>query len=86
MTPPAGVAAPAPAPLALPDKPSIAVLPFDNLSGGSEQDFFGEGVVEAITATLSRIRSFFVIARNSAARYKGQAIDLTRVGKELGVR
>lgn len=72
--------------LVLPDKPSIAVLPFDNMSGDPEQDFFADGVVEAITATLSRIRSFFVIARNSAFRYKGRAVDVSQVGRELGVR
>jgi adenylate cyclase len=84
-------AAPATAPrtratLALPDKPSIAVLPFDNMSGDPEQGFFADGIVEAITATLSRIRSFFVIARNSAFLYKGKAIDVQQVGRELGVR
>ncbi len=72
--------------LALPDKPSIAVLAFDNLSGDPEQEYFADGVVEAITATLSRIRSFFVIARNSAFRYKGKAVDVAQVGRELGVR
>ena len=72
--------------LALPDKPSIAVLPFNNMSGDPEQDFFADGVVEAVTATLSRIRSFFVIARNSAFRYKGRALDVAQVGRELGVR
>ncbi len=72
--------------LALPEKPSIAVLPFDNMSGDPEQQFFADGVVEAITSTLSRIRSFFVIARNSAFRYKGLAADVVQVGKELGVR
>ena len=72
--------------LALPDKPSIAVLPFDNMSGDPEQEFFADGVVEAITATLSRIRTFFVIARNSAFRYKGRAVDVSQVGRELGVR
>ena len=56
----------------MPDKPSIAVLPFDNMSGDPEQEFFADNVVEAITATLSRIRSFFVIARNSAFLYKGK--------------
>ena len=84
-----GEGAPAPATrsqLALPDKPSIAVLPFDNMSKDPEQEFIADGVVEAITATLSRIRSFFVIARNSAFLYKGKAIDVQRVGKELGVR
>jgi len=73
-------------PLALPDKPSIAVLPFDNMSKDPDQEFFADGVVEAITATLSRIRSFFVIARNSAFLYKGKAIDVQRVSRELGVR
>ncbi len=73
-------------PLALPDKPSIAVLPFDNMSGDAEQEFFADGVVEAITATLSRIRSFFVIARNSVFVYKGKAVDVQQVGRELGVR
>ena len=73
-------------PLALPDKPSIAVLPFDNLSGDPDQEFFADGVVEAITATLSRVRSFFVISRNSAFRYKGKAVNVPQVGRELGVR
>jgi adenylate cyclase len=84
-------APPAPArpgaePLALPDKPSIVVLPFDNMSRDPEQEFFADGVVEAITATLSRIRSFFVIARNSAFLYKGKAVDVQQVGRDLGVR
>jgi len=73
------------APLALPDKPSIAVLPFDNMSGDPEQEFFADGVVEAITAALSRIRSFFVIARNSAFAYKGRAKNICEIGRELGV-
>jgi TolB-like protein len=72
--------------LALPDKPSIAVLPFQNLSGDPEQDYFADGVVEEITTALSRIRWLFVIARNSSFAYKGQAIDIKRVGRELGVR
>jgi len=72
--------------LALPDKPSIAVLPFDNMSGDPEQEFFADNVVEAITATLSRIRSFFVIARNSAFLYKGEGVDVQQVGRDLGVR
>ena len=72
--------------LSLPDKPSIVVLPFDNMSNDPEQEFFADGVVEAITATLSRIRSFFVIARNSAFLYKGKAIDVQQVGRDLGVR
>jgi len=72
--------------LALPDKPSIAVLPFDNMSRDPEQEFFADNVVEAITATLSRIRSFFVIARNSAFLYKGKGVDVQQVGRDLGVR
>ena len=79
-------ARPGAAPLALPDKPSIVVLPFDNMSKDPEQEFFADGVVEAITATLSRIRSFFVIARNSAFVYKGKPVDVQQVGRELGVR
>jgi adenylate cyclase len=73
------------APLARPDKPSIAVLPFDNMSGDPDQEYFADGVVEALTAALSRIRSFFVIARNSAYTYKGRAVDVCDVGRELGV-
>lgn len=69
-----------------PDKPSIAVLPFDNMSGDVEQEYFADGVVEAITATLSRIRSFFVIARNSAFAYKGRHINVRHIGRELGVK
>lgn len=70
---------------ALPDKPSIAVLPFDNMSGDADQDYFADGVVESITAALSRIRSFFVIARNSAFAYKGRAVNVRDIGRELGV-
>ena len=77
--------APPPA-LALPDKPSIAVLPFQNLSGDPEQEYFADGMVEEIITALSRIRWLFVIARNSTFTYKGQAIDVKRVGRELGVR
>ncbi|MCU0789541.1 MAG: adenylate/guanylate cyclase domain-containing protein [Nitratireductor sp.] len=69
----------------LPDKPSIAVLPFDNMSGDREQEYLADGVVEAITAALSRIRSFFVIARNSAFTYKGRAKNVREIGRELGV-
>src|SRR5499427_1169151 len=72
-------------PLTLPDKPSIAVLPFDNLSGDPEQEYFANGMVEEIITALSRIRWLFVIARNSSFTYKGQAVDLKRVGRELGV-
>jgi len=75
-----------PAPLALPDKPSIAVLPFANLSGDPEQEYFADGMVEEIITALSRIRWLFVIARNSSFTYKCQAIDVKRVGRELGVR
>lgn len=72
-------------PLPLPDKPSIAVLPFDNMSSDTEQDYFADGIVEAITAALSRIRSFFVIARNTAFTYKGRATNVLDIGRELGV-
>lgn len=72
-------------PLVLPDKPSIAVLPFDNMSGDPAQEFLADGVVEAITATLSRIRSFFVIARNSAFTFKNRVANVVDIGKELGV-
>ena len=69
----------------MPDKPSIAVLPFDNMSAEAGQDYLADGIVEAITAALSRIRSFFVIARNSAFTYKGRAANVRDIGKELGV-
>ena len=72
--------------LPLPDKPSIAVLPFANMSGDPEQEYFADGMVEEIITALSRIRWLFVIARNSTFTYKGQAIDVKRVGRELGVR
>jgi adenylate cyclase len=72
--------------LPLPDKPSIAVLPFANMSGDSEQEYFADGTVEEIITALSRIRWLFVIARNSSSLYKGQAIDVKQVGRELGVR
>src|SRR5215467_8175851 len=75
-----------PQPLPLPDKPSIAVLPFANMSGDPEQEYFADGMVEEIITALSRIRSLFVIARNSTFTYKGQAIDVKRVARELGVR
>src|SRR5215217_1103616 len=70
----------------LPDKPSIAVLPFQNMSGDPEQEYFADGMVEEIITALSRIRWLFVIARNSSFTYKGQAIDVKQVGRELGVR
>jgi TolB-like protein/class 3 adenylate cyclase len=72
--------------LALPDKPSIAVLPFANLSGDPEQEYFVDGMVEEIITALSRIRWLFVIARNSSFTYKGQAVDVKQVGRDLGVR
>jgi TolB-like protein len=72
--------------LVLPDKPSIAVLPFLNLSGDPAQDYFIDGVVEDIVSALSRIRWMFVIARNSSFTYKGRPVDVTQVGRELGVR
>ena len=73
-------------PLALPDKPSIAVLPFQNMSGDPEQEYFADGLVEEIITALSRIRWLFVIARNSSFAYKGRSPDLRQVGRELGVR
>jgi adenylate cyclase len=72
--------------LPLPDKPSIAVLPFQNMSGDPEQEYFVDGMVEEIITALSRIRWLFVIARNSSFTYKGQAVDVKQVGRELGVR
>jgi adenylate cyclase len=80
------VAMPAKAPLPLPDKPSIAVLSFQNMSGDPEQEYFADGMVEEIITALSRIRWLFVIARNSSFTYKGQSIDVKQVGRELGVR
>jgi TolB-like protein/Tfp pilus assembly protein PilF len=78
-----GVYRPAPP---LPDKPSIAVLPFNNLSGDPEQEYFADGIVEEITMALSRMRWLFVIAPNSSFTYKGRAVDVKQVGRELGVR
>jgi adenylate cyclase len=72
--------------LSLPDKPSIAVLPFQNMSGDPEQDYFADGMVEDIVTGLSRIKWLFVIARNSSFVYKGKAVDVRQVGRELGVR
>ena len=71
---------------ALPDKPSIAVLPFQNMSGDAEQDYFCDGMVEDIITGLSRIKWLFVIARNSSFAYKGRSVDVRQVGRELGVR
>jgi len=73
-------------PLALPDKPSIAVLPFQNMSGDPEQEYFADGMVEEIITALSLIRWLFVVARNSSFTYKGQSVDVKQVGRELGVR
>ena len=70
----------------IPDKPSVAVLPFQNISGDPEQQYFADGMAEDITTALSRFKSLFVIARNSSFSYKGKAIDKKRVGRELGVR
>jgi adenylate cyclase len=78
-----GAATPA---LALPDKPSIAVLPFQNMSGDPEQAYFADGMVEEIITALSRIRWLFVIARNSSFTYKGQPVDVKQVARDLGVR
>src|SRR5262249_7615874 len=84
MADPASKSSPTTAP-ALPDKPSIAVLPFDNLSGDPEQEYFADGMVEEIITALSRIRWLFVIARNSTFTYKGRVVDIKQVGRELGV-
>jgi adenylate cyclase len=72
--------------LALPDKPSIAVLPFENMSGDPEQEYFADGMVEEITTALSRFKWLFVIARNSSFTFKGKAVDVKEVGRRLGVR
>jgi TolB-like protein/class 3 adenylate cyclase len=81
-----GTAAVQPAALPLPDKPSIAVLPFQNMSGDPEQEYFVDGMVEEIITALSRIRWLFVIARNSTFTYKGRPIEVKEIGRELGVR
>jgi TolB-like protein/class 3 adenylate cyclase len=73
-------------PLPLPDKPSIAVLPFQNMSGDPEQEYFSDGIVEDIITALSRFKSLFVIARHSSFTYKGKPVDVKQVGRELGVR
>ena len=72
--------------LALPNQPSIAVLPFQNMTGDATQEYFADGVVEEITTALSRFRSLFVIARNSSFTYKARSVDVKQVGRELGVR
>jgi class 3 adenylate cyclase len=81
-----GSTASEPQPLPLPDKPSIAVLAFQNMSGHPEQEYFADGMVEDIITTLSRFKSLFVVARNSSFTYKGRAVDIKQVGRELGVR
>jgi adenylate cyclase len=73
-------------PLPLPDKPSLAVLPFQNMTGDAEQDYFVDGIVEEITTAISRLSWLFVIARNSSFTYKGRAVDVKQVARELGVR
>ena len=80
-----GAAQPKPA-LPLPDKPSIAVLPFQNMSGDPDQDYFADGMVEDLITALSRFRELFVIARNSSFTYRGRTVDVKQVGRELGVR
>ncbi len=77
---------PSPGALALPNKPSIAVLPFVNMGGDPEQDYFADGLVEDLITSLSKVAGFFVIARNSTFAYKGRAVDIRQVAKELGVR
>jgi adenylate cyclase len=77
---------PDPAALALPDKPSLAVLPFQNMSGDPEQEYFADGIVEDITTAIARLPWLFVIARNSSFTFKGKAVDVKQVGRELGVR
>src|SRR5262249_29705005 len=83
-----GVAPPieSPATLPLPDKPSVAVLPFTNMSADPEQEFFADGIAEDVITALSRYPSLFVIARNSSFTYKGRAVDVKQLGRELGVR
>jgi TolB-like protein len=81
-----GAAATARPALPLPEKPSIAVLPFEDMSAGADQEYFADGMVEEIITALSRFRQLFVIARNSSFTYKGRAVDVKQVGRELGVR
>jgi adenylate cyclase len=82
----APTAAPVQPALTLPDKPSVAVLPFQNMSGDPEQEFFSDGMAEEIITALSKLRSFFVVARNSTFSYKGKSPDVRQVARELGVR
>ena len=86
ISPSIATASPPAPPLALPDKPSIAVLPFSDLSGGQEQEYFADGMVAEIITGLSRVKWLFVISRNSTFIYKGKPIDVKTVGRELGVR
>lgn len=86
VRPGGAVNASAPPALSFPDKPSIAVLPFQNMSGDPDQEYFADGIVEEITTALSRFKNLFVIARNSSFTYKGKAVDVKQVGRELGVR
>ena len=86
VPPPAGVASVQQAALPLPDKPSIAVLPFENMTGDPKQEFFTDGFTEEIITSLSKISSLFVIARNSSFTYKGKPVKVQKVGRELGVR
>jgi len=72
--------------LPVPDRPSIAVLPFSNMSGDPEQEYFADGIVEDITTALSRVKGMFVIARSSSFVFKGRAVDIRQVGEQLGVR
>ena len=72
--------------LPLPDRPAIAVLPFNNMSGDQEQEYFSDGISEDIITALSKLRWFFVIARNSSFTYKGKAVHMKQVAAELGVR
>jgi adenylate cyclase len=83
---PAAVGSPEPEPLALPSKPSIAVLPFNNMSGDPEQEYFADGLVEDLITSLSKFPGLFVIARNSSFAYKGKSVDIRKVAAELGVR
>jgi adenylate cyclase len=85
-TDPVSATAPATLALSLPDKPSVAVLPFTNMSSDPEQEFLADGIAEDIITALSRYPSLFVIARNSSFTYKGRAVDVKQIGRELGVR
>src|SRR5262245_57778931 len=85
VKPPATLTA-APVPPQMPNKPSIAVLPFNNMSGDAEQEYFADGIVEEIITALSRFHGLFVIALNSSFTYKARAVDMKQVGHELGVR